>query len=45
MIKLKNMRWVRFVASMDEKRDAYMVLVGKSGRKCPRERPRRIFDF
>jgi hypothetical protein len=39
------MRWVRHVAGMDEKRDAYIVLVGKPGRKGPHERPRHKFDF
>jgi hypothetical protein len=33
MIKLRRMRWARHVAHMGEMRDAYRVLVRKSGHR------------
>ena len=44
-IKSKNMGWAWHVAGTDEKRDAYIVLVGKPGRKGPHGRPKNKFDF
>jgi hypothetical protein len=35
------MRWAGHVAGMGEKRNAYMILVGKSEEKRPLGRPRR----
>jgi hypothetical protein len=35
------MRWAGHVARMDEKRNAYRILVGKPERKRPLGRPRR----
>jgi hypothetical protein len=34
------MRWVGHVAHMEEKRNAYRVLVGKTEKKRPFRRPR-----
>jgi hypothetical protein len=39
-IKSRRMRWAGHVACMEEKRDAYRVLVGKPEGKGPLERPR-----
>jgi hypothetical protein len=33
MIKLRRMRWVGDVTRMDEKRNAYRISIGKTGRK------------
>jgi hypothetical protein len=41
MIKSRRMRWAGHVAHMEEKRNAYTVLVGKPERKRPLGRPRR----
>jgi hypothetical protein len=41
IIKWRRMRWVGHVARMGEKRDAYMLLVGKREGKRPLGRPRR----
>jgi hypothetical protein len=41
VIKSRKMRWVRHVTRMEEKRNAYSLLVGKSGGKNPLGRPRR----
>jgi hypothetical protein len=41
MIKSRRMRWVGHVTCMEEKRNAYMILVGKLEGKRPLERPRR----
>jgi len=43
MIKSKNMRWAWHVAGMNEKRDAYIVLVRKTGRKFYVGDPSKIF--
>jgi hypothetical protein len=40
IIKSKRMRWVRNVARMGKKRNAYMLSVGKLKRKRPLGRPR-----
>jgi hypothetical protein len=41
IIKSRRMRWVRHVARMGEKRNAYRILVGKPEGKRPLGRPRR----
>jgi hypothetical protein len=41
VIKSKRVRWGGHVARMREKRNAYRILVGKTERKRPLERPRR----
>jgi hypothetical protein len=41
MIKARRMRWVGHVARMREKRNAYMLLVGKPEGRRPLGRPRR----
>jgi hypothetical protein len=41
VIKLSRMRWMRHVARMGQKSNAYRVLVGKPDRKRPLARPRR----
>jgi hypothetical protein len=41
MIKSRRMRWAGHVARMGEKRNAYMILVGKPDGKRPLARPRR----
>jgi hypothetical protein len=41
IIKARRMRWVRHVARMVEKRNAYRLLVGKPEGSRPLERPRR----
>jgi hypothetical protein len=33
MIKSRRMRWAGHVAQMEERRNAYRILVGKAGRK------------
>jgi 3-oxoacyl-ACP reductase-like protein len=40
VIKSRRMRWAGNIARLGEKRDVYMVLVGKSERKRPLGRPR-----
>jgi hypothetical protein len=35
MIKLRRMRWAGHVPRMEEKRNAYRILVGKAERKRP----------
>jgi hypothetical protein len=40
MIKSRRVRWTEHVARMGEKRNAYKILVGKSGEKGPLKRPR-----
>jgi hypothetical protein len=41
MIKSRSMRWAGHVARMEEKRNAYRLLVGKPEGKRPLGRPRR----
>jgi hypothetical protein len=41
VIKSGRMRWLGYVACMDERSDVYRVLVGKPERKRPPGRPRR----
>jgi hypothetical protein len=41
MTKSRRVRWAGHVALMGEKRNAYMILVGKPGGKRPLGRPRR----
>jgi hypothetical protein len=41
IMKSRRMRWSSHVARMGEKRNAYRLLVGKTGRKRPLGRPRR----
>jgi hypothetical protein len=41
MIKSKRMRWAGHVARMEEKRNAYRILVGRPEEKRPLGRPRR----
>jgi hypothetical protein len=41
IIKLRRMRWAGHVARMEEKRNAYRLLVGKPEGKRPLGRPRR----
>jgi hypothetical protein len=41
MIKSKMMRWAGYVARMEEKRNAYRILVGNPEGKRPLGRPRR----
>jgi hypothetical protein len=41
IIKLRRTRWAGHVARMGEKRNAYRLLVGKTGGKRPLGRPRR----
>jgi hypothetical protein len=41
MYKSRRIRWVRHIARMGEKRNAYWVLVGKPEGKRPLRRPRR----
>jgi hypothetical protein len=43
-IKSRRMRWAGHVARMGEGRNVYRVLVGKSKRKTPLERPRRRWE-
>jgi hypothetical protein len=40
MIKSRRMRWAGHVACMEEKRNAYRILVGKPEEKRPLKRPR-----
>jgi hypothetical protein len=40
MIKSRKMRWAEHVARMEEKRNAYRILVGKQEGKRPLGRPR-----
>jgi hypothetical protein len=40
-MKSRRKRWARYVARMVEKRNAYMLLVGKTEGKRPLGRPRR----
>jgi hypothetical protein len=41
VIKSRGMRWAGHVARVGEKRDAYMILVGRAEAGRPRGRPRR----
>jgi transcription termination factor 2 len=41
MIKSRRMRWAGHVARMEEKRNAYRILLGKSEGKRQLRRPRR----
>jgi hypothetical protein len=41
MIKSRRMRWIKYVVRMEEKMNAYRILVGKPERKRPLGRPRR----
>jgi hypothetical protein len=41
MIKSRMMRWTGHVAQLNEKKNAYRLLVGKPERKTPLRRPRR----
>jgi hypothetical protein len=41
MIKSRRMRWAGHIARMEEKRNAYRILVGKPEGKRPLGRPRR----
>jgi hypothetical protein len=41
MIKSRRMRWIRHVARMGDKRNAYRILVGNPEGKRPLGRPRR----
>jgi hypothetical protein len=41
MINSRRMRWAGHVASMGERRNAYMILVGKPEGRRPLGRPRR----
>jgi hypothetical protein len=41
MIKSRRMRWAGHVARIEEKRNAYRILVGKPEGKRPLGRPRR----
>jgi hypothetical protein len=43
-IKSRRMRWAGHVARMGEGRNLYRVLVGKTERKRPPERPRRRWE-
>jgi hypothetical protein len=43
MIKSRRMRWAGHVAQMDNKRNACMILVGKSEEKRPLGRRRRMW--
>jgi hypothetical protein len=40
MIKSRRMRWAGYVARMEEKMNAFRILVGKPERKRPQGRPR-----
>jgi hypothetical protein len=44
MIKLERMRWEGLVASMEESRTAYNILVGKPEEKKPTGRPGHKWD-
>jgi len=44
MIKSRRIRWVGRVVRAGEKRDVFRVLVGKTERKRPLERPRRGWE-
>jgi hypothetical protein len=44
MTKLRMMRWAGHVTRKGEKRNAYMILVGKPGGKRPQGRPRRRWE-
>jgi hypothetical protein len=44
VIKSRRMRWAGHVARMRERRDVYMVLVGRPEVKRPRGRPRRRWE-
>jgi hypothetical protein len=41
VIKSRGIRWVGYVARMQDTRNAYSILVGKPERKRPLGRPRR----
>jgi hypothetical protein len=44
MIKSRRMRWTRHVARMEEERNAYRILMGKSERKRPLVRRRHRWE-
>jgi hypothetical protein len=44
MIKLRRMRWARYVARMVKRRGVYRVLVGKPEGKMPLGRPTRRWE-
>ena len=44
VIKSKRMRWARHVARMGERKNVYVILVGKPGGKRPLGRPRRKWE-
>jgi len=44
VIKSRRMRWVGYVARMGERREVYMVLVGKREGKGPVGRPRHRWE-
>jgi hypothetical protein len=44
VIKPRRMRWEGHVASMEEMRNAYSILVGKPERKRPLGRPRSVWE-
>ena len=44
MIKLRRMRWARYVARMVKRRGVYRVLVGKPEEKMPLRRPTRRLE-
>jgi hypothetical protein len=45
IIKSRKMRWASHVERMEEKRNAYRLLVGKREGKSPRGRPRRRWVY
>jgi hypothetical protein len=45
MIKSRRTRWAGHVARIEEKRNAYRLLVGKTEGKRPLERPRRRWVY
>jgi hypothetical protein len=44
VIKSRRMRWAGNVARMEERKDVYRILVGKSEGKRPLGRPRRRYE-
>jgi hypothetical protein len=44
VIKLRKIRWAGHVARMGERRDAYMILVGRPEGRRPPGRPRRRWE-
>ena len=43
-LKSRRLRWAGYVASMQQSRNAYRVLVGKPGIKRPLDRPRHRWE-